>query len=291
MKVGRNDLCLCGSGKKYKKCCYLKGEAPAFDVQLITQAFAEHEDIKKDNSLEFQESLFKAMTNIRKFTLNKKPHIKEYYKIRKMHGEITDSMSEYYFNGQFNIDDAACLHFASNSKNKIRLMEMDFNLETDHGIQGLLEILVYKGSPIKKCITEEFIEKSRYRKPDKIEFLHSMLNSKAGLFEATKTDEKEGCVYLKNVFTGEEYKIIDIGFSGNRNNDDFFMYNRIITHHELCFGSGINLIFSKTDDFIINHIQGHKNDYIPDNEFLRFKQLYNHFIKHSNNINIMVNSV
>ncbi len=26
MKVGRNDSCPCGSGKKYKKCCYLKQE-------------------------------------------------------------------------------------------------------------------------------------------------------------------------------------------------------------------------------------------------------------------------
>ena len=25
-KIGRNDPCFCGSGKKYKKCCYNKGE-------------------------------------------------------------------------------------------------------------------------------------------------------------------------------------------------------------------------------------------------------------------------
>jgi preprotein translocase subunit SecA len=25
-KIGRNDPCYCGSGKKYKKCCFLKGE-------------------------------------------------------------------------------------------------------------------------------------------------------------------------------------------------------------------------------------------------------------------------
>ena len=25
IKLGRNDLCLCGSGKKYKHCCKLKG--------------------------------------------------------------------------------------------------------------------------------------------------------------------------------------------------------------------------------------------------------------------------
>ncbi len=28
-KVGRNRLCLCGSGKKYKKCCMAKRQAPA----------------------------------------------------------------------------------------------------------------------------------------------------------------------------------------------------------------------------------------------------------------------
>lgn len=27
-KVGRNDLCPCGSGKKYKKCCEAKDHAP-----------------------------------------------------------------------------------------------------------------------------------------------------------------------------------------------------------------------------------------------------------------------
>ena len=27
IKVGRNDPCPCGSGKKYKKCCYLKDKA------------------------------------------------------------------------------------------------------------------------------------------------------------------------------------------------------------------------------------------------------------------------
>ena len=26
-KIGRNDICPCGSGKKYKKCCYLKVES------------------------------------------------------------------------------------------------------------------------------------------------------------------------------------------------------------------------------------------------------------------------
>jgi hypothetical protein len=28
MKIGRNDPCPCGSGKKYKKCCFEKDEVP-----------------------------------------------------------------------------------------------------------------------------------------------------------------------------------------------------------------------------------------------------------------------
>ena len=28
MKVGRNDPCPCGSGKKFKKCCIDKGSSP-----------------------------------------------------------------------------------------------------------------------------------------------------------------------------------------------------------------------------------------------------------------------
>jgi hypothetical protein len=28
-KIGRNDLCPCGSGKKYKRCCMVRDEAVA----------------------------------------------------------------------------------------------------------------------------------------------------------------------------------------------------------------------------------------------------------------------
>ena len=28
MKLGRNDPCSCGSGKKFKKCCFSKEDAP-----------------------------------------------------------------------------------------------------------------------------------------------------------------------------------------------------------------------------------------------------------------------
>ena len=34
-KIGRNEPCLCGSGKKYKKCCMAKYEAAAHVMQGI----------------------------------------------------------------------------------------------------------------------------------------------------------------------------------------------------------------------------------------------------------------
>lgn len=33
MKVGRNDPCPCGSGKKFKKCCAAKGETTTADLK------------------------------------------------------------------------------------------------------------------------------------------------------------------------------------------------------------------------------------------------------------------
>jgi len=35
MKANRNDPCPCGSGKKYKKCCWEKNHKKGFDATLI----------------------------------------------------------------------------------------------------------------------------------------------------------------------------------------------------------------------------------------------------------------
>ena len=103
-----------------------------------------------------------------------------------------------------------------------------------------------------------------------------MSDSNIGLFEITHTDFDEGYAYIKEVFTGKEYRIIDVGLSGQQNYCDFYIYTRIITHHGISFGSGLNFVFNKTDDFIINHIQYHKKNYAPSGEFIRFTELYNY---------------
>ncbi len=117
-----------------------------------------------------------------------------------------------------------------------------------------------------------------------------MLDSKLGLFEVTGTDGKEGYVYIKDVFTGVEYTIIDIGLSGQPNFGDFYFYTRIISYHGINFGTGLNLIFTKTDNFIKRHIQEHKKDFNPNGEFERFTQLYNRFSKYPDKIQLVTNN-
>ena len=51
-KIGRNDRCLCGSGKKYKKCCYLTqaGVGTANDESLVSEQLAALESSVKNKT-------------------------------------------------------------------------------------------------------------------------------------------------------------------------------------------------------------------------------------------------
>jgi len=279
MKQGRNEPCLCGSGKKYKKCCLIKEQTEAYESK---------------KRREEQESWFNMMNNLRKLTLNGKPHIKEYYRTKKLHGEILASMIKHYDDGKFeqkfDHDYQPQEKRASLDPDVVCIVESSFDSETDIGAEGFYDVLIYKSAPNANCITEEFIRSNRYRKPEKIELLNCMLNSKLGLFEVAETDFNEGFALLKDVFTGTEYKITDIGLSGNQN-ADFYIYTRIITYWGVSFCAGLNFVFSQTDDFIKNHIRYHQMDYNPDSEFLRFSQLYNRYSKFPDKIKVVTNKL
>lgn len=288
MKPGRNDSCPCGSGKKYKRCCYLKEQSPAAENNLNPQNI--HNSCN-DDFLSIPETMLGVLNNLRNYALNKKPHIKEYNKIRKLHSEIANAMIEYYYDGKFEqkLDNSDVSEYKQG--NTFYLLECDFDLNTRTGGYGLYDMLIYKAAPNIRCITEDFIQNHRYRKPEKIEFLQSMLDSKLGLFEIIGVDSAEGYAYLKEVFTGVEYNIIDVGLSGNRNNDEFYFYTRIITYHGISFGTGLNFVFNKTDSFIKNHIKQHRKDYSPNGEFLRFTQLYNHYSINPDKIKVVANTL
>jgi hypothetical protein len=226
-----------------------------------------------------QEKLMNALNNVRKVFLDKKPHIKKYNKIRKMYAEMVSTMAQYYHDGKFEKrEDPNFSPEPEHEKTKeLFFLESNFDLDTELGAHSFYDMWIYKTAPNVMCITEEFIRKCRYRSPEKIELLHSMLASKLGLFEITGTDVMEGYAYLKDVFTGDEYTMVDIALSGNRNTSACYLYTRIISYQDINFGSGLNFFFLKKDDFIKKHIQEHKNDFKPNGEFLRFTQLYNRY--------------
>jgi len=55
MKTGRNDICPCGSGKKYKKCCLIKDEKAVVEQQV--KAHAEFEEWFKADIVAGQKAL------------------------------------------------------------------------------------------------------------------------------------------------------------------------------------------------------------------------------------------
>ena len=316
MKPQRNEPCPCGSGKKYKKCCYQNGKNVDTENQLKlfdlyddyddddlddddydddsfhshkkknddykTNFFDDDDDddyFDDDHNIGEQAILLRAMNNMRKFLFKDIPHMREYEKIRKMHGEIVGAMVNFYHSGKFKQKENKDPSPQTKDKQIVYLFESKFDLDSQLEAQCFYDIFIYKTASNVNCITEDYIENKRFKKPEKIEFLHSMLNSSSGLFEITGTDFDEGYAYIKEVFTGKEYTIVDIGLSGQKNYGDYYIYTRIITYNGISFGSGLNLVFRKTDGFIKNHIKNHKKNYTPNGEFLRFSQLYKYLSK------------
>lgn len=279
MKVGRNDPCPCASGKKYKKCCMFKGRGMN-ERDAFAKSTQSHQEDPKSYIDEELDILASTVYTIHRLMLVREPHIKEYEKLRKMHGEILDSMMRYYDGGKFHPEadgDYSEQFMSSYTKGELTLINADFDLETKEGNQAFVDILVYKAAPNMNCITEDFINSRRFRKPEKVEFLQSMLDSKVGLFEVARVDRSGGYVYLEEVFCGDKHKITDIALSGDPSPGSYYLYTRIITFRGISFNTGLNIVFLKNDPFIKDFIKRKKKDYKPLGEFVRFTELYNRY--------------
>lgn len=278
MNPGRNEPCPCGSGRKYKQCC-LQSE----------QMWDAPQSSSDDGAFWAQ-----ALTNIRRYTLDKKPHIQAYYKIRKLHGEIVDAMARDYLDGKFEqtIDETYMdpQYGHGTGDGTLHLLQCEFDPSTREGAQALYDMLIYKPAPNMSCMTEVFLQKHRYRKEEKIAFLQSMLDSTLGLFEIVGVDEGKGYVSLKEVFTAKQFTITDVALSGAGDYTKMYLYTRIIEYQGICFGTGLNLTFNKSDPFIQRHIRDHRRDYSPNGEFVRFTQLYNQFSQNADAVKVIPNS-
>ena len=241
------------------------------------------------------EAMLAILDSLHRLILEDEPHIKAYKKARKLHSEILSSMMEYFDSGKFErkIDRSFRLNNDNDSgeDRPVIFLDSDFNMNTPEGEQGFLEFMVYKAAPNMNCITEDFIQQKRYRKPEKLEFLQSMLDSRAGLFSVTSVEMEEGYVNIEEVFTGAKYRIIDIALSGNPNVEHGYFYHRIITYRGMSFNTGLCIAFAKDDPFIREYIKRQKKDYKPHAELVRFLELYNQYIHNPRGMRVAIKDV
>jgi len=202
-----------------------------------------------------------TMFGRKKMVLARKPHIKEYKKIRKLHAEILGSMMEYYYSGKF---DCGGIY-------------NEFDLNSDVGTQAFVDAVVYKNTKNTNSITKEFLKGNRYKKPEKIELLQSMAESQIGLFRVTDVEPAEGYVFIEEVFNGIKYKIIDFGGITGLGYNDFHIYTRIISFRGVNFSTWQDFICLIDDPFVKKFIKNEKKNYSPEKEYERFIKLYNHF--------------
>lgn len=250
-----------------------------------TEDILEFEDDYGEDGDEWINEFYQFQNNLRDFLLKDKSHIKKYKKARKIHGEIIDCMMRYFESSKYkeNIE-KQYKEVIKQKNNNIDQLDTFFDTRTQLGVQALANVVIYKNIENMNCITEEFLQTNRYKKKEKEEFLKSMLDSKAGLYEIIKTDFEEAQVYLKNVLNGEITKLTDIGMSGNKNNTGHYFYTRIISYNDINFGTGLSLIFDKKDKFIQKWIKDNKKEYNKKQEILRFLELYNKYRDDENKI-------
>ena len=312
MRLGRNDPCSCGSGKKYKKCCIFSEHLRISNRQAVNLSASQddliddedfYDDDVDDDDLdlanildddfeeEFADLLLQGLTNLRMHSLERLPHIKEYNRIRQMHQEVVNSMMDYHYDGKFEHKIAKDYVPTPDEPGEVHLLEASFDTDTREGAHALADMLIYKSMPNMNCITEEYINKKRYKKPDKVEFLHAMLNSRLGLFETIKKESGTGYVYLREAISGDEIKITDIAHSGTPNSENVYLYTRIITYNGISFNTGLSLAFSKDDPFIKDYIREHKKDPAKFGEFHRFIQLYNRYSGQTNRVKVVPNKL
>lgn len=232
--------------------------------------------------------LANVFTRLNMLIIGKKSHIKKYKKIRKLHGEVLDSMESYFF------ENRDTFRKYSNSlsgmvarETKVYNIVLNDNDEDDFSI--ISELFFYKTNNKFQSLTDLFIEKKKFKNKDKIKMLYSMKNSFVSLFKIVDVDFSEGYVTYQDVFTNKKYKIIDISMSSTidfKKDKTYYVYNRIITYDDISFGSGIHIMLrsdcKKLKEFLKKHKYNNCSDYS------RCLQLYDIF-KNSNEVSINVN--
>ena len=214
------------------------------------------------------------LINLNRHNLNRKEHIKKYNKLRKLHGEIIDSMLDYIEKGKY-LPDKYHILIKPDITRETKGLKYNLNPNDEDDITILSELFLYKTHSKVPSLTDIYLEKKIFRNKDKIKMLNAMKNSYVGLFKVIKVDSEEGYVYYQDVFTNKKFKVIDIAMSSTLKVDKkmpIHIYNRVITIDNISFATGMHCIFGWSNKYIKEFIKKHKYNNCSD--FSRCLLLY-----------------
>lgn len=229
------------------------------------------EKLLKDKS---PQDIATMLVNLNRHNLNRKEHIKKYNKLRKLHGEVLDSMLDYIEKGKY-LPDKYHYLIKSDIKRETKGLKYNLNPNDEDDITILSELFIHKTHSKIHSLTDVYLEKKIFRNKDKLRMLNAMKNSYVGLFKVIKTDSEEGYVYYQDVFTNKKFKIIDIAMSSTLKVDKkmpIHIYNRIITIDNISFATGMHCTFGWKNKELNEFIKTHK--YNSCSDFSRCLLLY-----------------
>lgn len=194
------------------------------------------------------------------FFLNNKEHIKKYYKIRKIHSSVLNSMMKYVDSGKLPAEE-----YFNIVMPEIKKAAKDINISIDNrehdGAVVFNELFFYKTHHKFPSLTETYIKNKKFKDKEKIKMLYAMNDSIVGLFKVMDYDNQNGYVTYKDVFTNKKYKVVDVAMSslGEINKKkDIYVYNRLITYDNITFGTGIPCAFNGNNKDLKQFIKKHK---------------------------------
>ena len=179
-----------------------------------------------DKIFENSEEATNFIVNLnRAFFLDNKDYIKKYYKIRKIHSSVLDSMMNYIDSGKLPIEDYFNI-IAPDIQRETKNMDISLDNTKQNDAAIFNELFIYKTHHKIPSLTEIYINKKIFKDEDKIKMLYAMKNSIVGLFKIINYDNINGYVTYQDVFTNKKYKIIDISMSSigkiNEKQDIFY---------------------------------------------------------------------
>lgn len=205
MKIGRNELCPCGSGLKYKKCCLNK---------------------EKDEEID----LYQGLVNMHSFGLRNKEHIKKYRKIRKIHSSIIDSMVKDIESNKISLDMSTYVKEAEGFVGS----KLEFKKENYENVINYYGIYMFG----KEGLASIYLANNRYEDNLKIDILNSMVNAYIGLFKINDIDSRNGYVYLEDVVNGKEFRVVDQSLSLNKDAiGRVYIYSRIMEIDDIAYNN------------------------------------------------------